>query len=180
MQGHEPLSVSDFVEVLNNSLRQLTCSVVGEISELTVSARGHVYFTIKDNEKDASLPCTMWASKYAYSGVKLEKGMEVQVTGKPEFYAPFGKLSFISNQLELVGEGALKKAYDKLKLQLEKEGVFSNEKKRPIPDFVKTIGVVTSSKGAVIHDFSNNLGKNGFEVKIMHTNVEGRVLEKIF
>lgn len=174
MPEREPLSVSDFVEVLNTTLTQLNCSVIGEVSELTVSARGHVYFTIKDKEKDASLPCTMWGSKYAYSGVKLEKGMEVQVTGKPEFYAPFGKLSFIANQLELVGEGALKKAYDKLKLQLEKEGVFDDAKKRPIPDFVKTIGVVTSSKGAVIHDFSNNLGRNGFDVKIMHTNVEGQ------
>ena len=170
----QPYSVSDFVEVLNATLVKLNCRIVGEVSELTVSSRGHVYFTIKDKEKDASLPCTMWGSKYAYSGVKLEKGMEIQITGKPEFYAPFGKLSFIANELELVGEGALKKAYDKLKLQLEKEGVFADTKKRPIPDFVKTIGVVTSSKGAVIHDFSNNLGKNGFDVKIMHTNVEGQ------
>lgn len=174
MPEREPLSVSDFVKVLNTTLAQLDCNVIGEVSELTVSARGHVYFTIKDKEKDASLPCTMWSSKYTYSGVKLEKGMEVQVTGKPEFYAPFGKLSFIANQLELVGEGALKKAYDKLKLQLEREGIFDDAKKRPIPDFVKTIGVVTSSKGAVIHDFSSNLGKNGFDVKIMHTNVEGQ------
>ncbi|MFT5849367.1 MAG: exodeoxyribonuclease VII large subunit [Patiriisocius sp.] len=174
MLAQTAYSVSDFVEVLNSSLRQLSCSVVGEVSELTVSARGHVYFTIKDKEKDSTLPCTMWGTKYMYSGVKLEKGMEVLIQGRPEFYAPFGKLSFIADSLELVGEGALKKAYDTLKLQLEKEGVFAQSKKRPIPDFVKKIGVVTSSKGAVIHDFCNNLGRNGFDVQIMHTNVEGQ------
>jgi exodeoxyribonuclease VII large subunit len=174
MSEQEPYSVADFVEVLNSSLRQLHCSIVGEVTELKVSAKGHVYFSIKDKEQDASLPCKMWSSKYAYSGVKLENGMEILIKGRPDFYAPFGQFSFTADELELVGEGALKKAYDKLKLQLEKEGVFAEDKKRAIPDFVKTIGVVTSSKGAVIHDFSNNLGKNGFDIKIMHTNVEGQ------
>ena len=174
MSETTPYSVSEFIELLNEKLRQASGTIIGEVSELTVSAKGHVYFTIKDKEKDANLPCTIWSSKYALCGVKLERGLEVQVTGTPDFYAPFGKLSFQVNKLELVGEGALKRAYDKLKQQLQKEGLLEISKKRPLPDFVKTIGVVTSSKGAVIHDFSNNLGKNGFAVKIMHTNVEGQ------
>lgn len=170
----QPYSVSEFIEVMNQKLRQAHGTIEGEVSELTVSAKGHVYFTIKDKERDAVLPCTMWSSKYAFCGVKLERGLEVQVTGVPDFYAPFGKLSFQVNTLELVGEGALKKAYDQLRLKLQKEGIFDLSKKRPIPDFVKRVGVVTSSKGAVIHDFSNNLGKNGFAVRILHTNVEGQ------
>jgi exodeoxyribonuclease VII large subunit len=174
MLEQEPYSVADFVEVLNASLTQLRCSVIGEVSEIKVHTSGHAYFTIKDKDSDASLSCVMWRSKYPYCGVQLERGMEIKISGQPNFYAPHGTLKFIANQLELVGEGALKKAYDKLKLQLEKEGIFAEDKKRPIPDFVKTIGVVTSSKGAVIHDFSNNLGRNGFDVKIMHTNVEGQ------
>lgn len=167
----EPYSVSRYLDRLNGFLEKAAATVVGEVSQ--VDDRGHVYFTIKDSEANAVLQCIMWKSRYVYTGVQLEVGMAVQLRGKPNIYAPYGKLSFIAESLELVGEGALKIAYDKLKAKLTAEGIFEEAKKRPIPDFIKTIGVVTSARGAVIHDFMNNLGKNNFQVSMMHTMVEG-------
>jgi exodeoxyribonuclease VII large subunit len=166
-----PHSVSAYLKQLNIYLQKAQASVVGEVSQ--VNDRGHVYFTIKDQQENAVLECIMWKSRYQYSGVALEVGQEVLLRGKPSVYAPMGKMSFVADSIELVGEGALKKAYDTLKAKLQAEGVFASEKKRLIPDFVKTIGVVTSAHGAVIHDFMNNLGRNGFKVKLMHTTVEG-------
>ena len=96
--------------------------VVGEVSELTVSAKGHVYFSLKDKDTGYVLPSTIWRSRYALNGLKLELGAEVLVKGRPDFYGPFGKLSFIAQTIELVGEGALKNAYDKLKVKLAEEG----------------------------------------------------------
>jgi exodeoxyribonuclease VII large subunit len=166
-----PHSVSAYLERLNIYLQKAQAAVVGEVSQ--VNDRGHVYFTIKDQEENAVLECIMWKSRYQYSGVTLEVGQEVLLKGRPSIYAPMGKMSFVADSVELVGEGVLKKAYDTLKAKLQVEGVFAAEKKRPIPDFVKTIGVVTSAHGAVIHDFMNNLGRNGFNVKLLHTTVEG-------
>jgi exodeoxyribonuclease VII large subunit len=74
----------------------------------------------------------------------------------------------------VVGEGALKKAYDELKRKLEKEGIFRPERKRPIPDFPHRIGLVTSHQGAAIGDFTSNLGKFGFKIKFFDSRVEGK------
>ena len=166
-------TVSEFISLLNARIRGLDTSVVGEISELKISAKGHVYTTLKDKETGDILPCTIWGSDYVLSGIELELGMEVMVKGHPEFYGPFGKLSFHAKSVELVGEGQLKKAYDKLKKKLTSEGVFDESRKRPIPEFPEKIGVVTSLRGEAIHDFSNNLRRSGFKVKILHSPVEG-------
>ncbi len=173
MAGQSSFSVSEYIHVLNARLASAAGDVIGEVSEMKRAASGHAYFTLKDKDSGDVLPCTMWRSKYALSGVELEVGMEVLVRGKPEYYGPFGKLSFIADSVQLVGEGALLKAYQKLKDKLEAEGIFAAEKKREIPAYAHTIGVVTSVHGAVIHDFSNNLRKFGFKVRIRDTRVEG-------
>lgn len=166
-------SVKDYIALLNARLLSLSGDVVGEVSEVKRAASGHVYFTLKDKDSGDILPCTIWRTKYMYSGVEMELGMELLVRGKPEYYGPFGKLSFIADSIQLVGEGALLKAYQKLKMKLEAEGIFAPEKKRQIPAYPHVIGVVTSVHGAVIHDFSNNLRKFGFKVRIIDTRVEG-------
>jgi len=166
-------SVSEYVSELNAMLTSLQGEVIGEVSELKRAASGHVYFTIKDKDTKDILPCTIWRTKYELSGVDLEVGMEVLVRGKAEYYGPFGKLSLIVNSIQLVGEGALLKAYEKLKNKLELEGIFDPAKKRSLPEFPHTIGVITSVHGAVIHDFTKNLRKYGFKVKIRDTRVEG-------
>ncbi|HYC83542.1 MAG TPA: exodeoxyribonuclease VII large subunit, partial [Candidatus Paceibacterota bacterium] len=82
--------------------------------------------------------------------------------------------NFNCETIELVGEGALKAAYEKLKAKLEAEGVFDPTKKRPLPEYPHKIGLITSNKGDAIHDFTSNLGKYGYAVKFLDSRVEGQ------
>jgi exodeoxyribonuclease VII large subunit len=168
-------SVSEFVEVLNIFFRKEEVRLTGEICELKHAASGHVYFTLKDkNSGSAVLDAIIWSRNYQLCGVALEVGMEVILTGHPNIYPASGRLSFVADTVELVGEGALKKAYEALKAKLAAEGVFATERKRRLPEFPRRIGVITSLKGAVIHDFENNLGKFGFIVNVCDSRVEGQ------
>lgn len=169
----DTLTVSEFITLLNSRITGIKTGVVGEISEMKMSAKGHAYPVIKDKETGDILPCTMWASDYVLNGIELETGLEILAKGHPEFYGPFGKLSFHIKSFQLVGEGQLKKAYEKLKKKLSAEGVFDKERKKELPSFPQKIGIITSIHGEVIHDFSNNLRKSGFKVKILHSPVEG-------
>jgi len=148
-------------------------NIVGEVTQFKVSARGHVYFTLKDKEQEAILECVIWRSRYALYGIDIEIGMELVASGTANIFAPWGKLSFIAEIIELVGEGALKKKYDALKKKLTLEGLFADERKRKLPALPRKIGVVTSKQGAVIHDFMNNLGRHGFQITFIDSRVEG-------
>lgn len=173
MELTQPLSIAEYVAVINNSLKQLHATVIGEVSEVKVAASGHAYFTLKDKHSGDTLPCAMWKFRYGVCGVQLEVGMEVRVSGEPNYKGEYGKLTFIVESLALVGEGALLKAYQQLKKKLAAEGLFDFDRKRRLPQFIRTIGVITSVHGAVIHDFSNNLRKSGFKVRILDARVEG-------
>ena len=157
-------TVAEYVELLNVFFESQEARIAGEISELKRYPSGHVYFSIKDKSGDGVMNCIIWGRNYDLCGVKMETGMEVILSGHPNIYLKTGRFSFIADAVELVGGGALKKAYDDLKKKLEAEGIFAESKKRPIPEFVQKIGVITSLEGAVIHDFENNLGKFGFKV----------------
>lgn len=167
------VTVSEYINYLNNEFKRFRGRVLGEVSQVKLATSGHVYFTLKDKSGESSLECVVWSSKYRLSGVNLQVGMEVILTGAPNVYPARGSLSFVADTIELVGEGALKKAYDDLKRRLTMEGIFAPEKKRALPEFPKTIGVITSEKGAVIHDFMNNLGHFGFEIVFIDSKVEG-------
>lgn len=167
--------VSEYIEFLNLFLKNQEARILGEVSQFKIHASsGHVYFTIKDKSGSGVLDCIMWKGVYTLCGIKLEVGMEVIVSGHPNIYSPTGRISIISDTVELVGEGALKKAYDALKKKLEEEGAFEESKKRPIPEYIRKIGLITSREGAVIHDFVNNLGKFGFKVLHIDSRVEGQ------
>ncbi len=166
-------TVAEYIEVLNTFFKAQEARIAGEISECKRAASGHVYFTVKDKASAAVLDAIIWARNYQLCGVALEVGMEVILTGHPNVYAPSGRLSFVADTVELVGEGALKKAYDELRRKLEAEGLFAPERKRALPEYVQRVGVITSLKGAVIHDFENNLGKFGFIVNVIDARVEG-------
>ncbi|HUC31325.1 MAG TPA: exodeoxyribonuclease VII large subunit [Candidatus Paceibacterota bacterium] len=166
-------TIAEYIELLNVFFKAQSARIVGEISELKRAASGHVYFSVKDKENPGSLDAIMWARNYQLCGIALEVGMEVILNGHPNVYPNNGRLSFVADTVELVGEGALKKAYDDLRKKLEAEGVFAAERKRTLPDYVTRIGVITSMKGAVIHDFENNLGKFGFKVNVIDSRVEG-------
>jgi len=124
--------------------------VEGEISNLKKSARGHVYFTLKD--EGASISGVLWASTASKLKISLEEGMAVIATGLVEIYAPSGNYSLVVSKIEPVGLGALQLAYQQLKEKLEAEGLFEASRKRALPLFPFKIGLVTSSTGSVLHD----------------------------
>jgi len=166
-------TVSEFITLLNIGLKRSQAKISGEVCEAKQGPTGHVYFSLKDEKDGSVISCIIWKYRYFVSGLALKEGMKIIASGAPQIYAPSGRLSFIADTIEPAGEGELKKQYEKLKKQLSEEGVFSEEKKRSLPEYIQKIGVITSLKGAVIADFSNNLKKFGFKVKIADSRVEG-------
>jgi len=169
----KPISVASFIDLINKNLLKFKARILGEVSEFNPK-NGYIFFTLKDKEENGVISCFIWKSDYKLLGVELKEGLEVIVSGYPSIYSKSGRLHLQTSTIELVGEGALKKAYEKLKKKLTEEGIFAKEKKRPIPDYIKNIGVVTSKTGAVIHDFTTNLGKFGFKIKMIDSRVEGQ------
>ena len=106
----DALSVGAYIDYLNTKLPQYGARVWGEVSSISSGPTGHIYYTVKDQEKEAVLQCVIWRSKYAVSGIELETGMKVIISGSPNLYAPRGQLTFITDTIELVGEGALQKS----------------------------------------------------------------------
>ncbi len=129
--------------------------VQGEISNLSRPVSGHVYFTLKD--ANASLKCVMWKTSAARLNLSLRDGMEVEVHGRIGVYEPQGQYQLYADQIRPVGEGALFQEFLRLKSMLEAEGLFDLERKRPIPEFPKRIGIVTSATGAALRDMLNTL-----------------------
>ncbi len=169
----KPYTVSNYLNLLNSKLREQRARVQGEISGLDIK-ENYLFFSLKDKEDESVLSCFMWTRDYELCGVSLEEGVEIIVEGFPEIYKPNGRFSLRISTVELVGEGALKKAYDDLKKKLEREGLFSPERKKTIPKFPQKIGLITSKTGDVIYDFLNNLGKYGYQTKFMDSRVEGQ------
>ncbi len=174
-QGIEKIfSISEYIAILNQKLGVFRAKIIGEVSQVSFGPSGHVYFSLKDEKTGGVISCIIWNSKYRIYGVELKEGAKIIVFGSPQIYAPTGRFSFISETIELAGEGALKKEYDRLKKELDGEGLFAEEKKRKIPEYSRKIGVITSRSGAVLADFLNNLGKFGFKIKMIDSRVEGQ------
>lgn len=172
-KDNKPLSVSAYLDLINRQLSKCHARIQGEITSISSSEKA-IYFSLKDPQDESVLDCLIWKDIYELCGIEFEIGMEVILEGFPDIYKPFGKLKFKASTAELVGEGALKKAYDQLRKKLEGEGLFLPERKKPIPDLPQHIGLITSETGAVIHDFLTNLGKHGFHITFMDSRVEGQ------
>ena len=168
------ISVSNYIKILNQGLREFTRKIIGEVSEVKFGPSGHVYFSLKDEGDKSVISCIIWRYKYQLYGIELREGLKIIASGHPEIYAPTGRISFLAEVIEHAGEGELKKEYERLKKKLSEEGLFAEEKKRKIPAYIQRIGMITSLNGAVIADFSNNLGKFGFKVKMIDSRVEGQ------
>lgn len=129
--------------------------VEGEISNLAKPNSGHIYFTLKD--KNAALRCVIWKTDASRLRVNLQDGLAVEAHGKIAVYEPQGQYQLVVNLLQPKGEGALYQEFLRLKAALEAEGLFDPERKRPIPELPKTIGIVTSQTGAALRDMLNTL-----------------------
>ncbi|MBK8816577.1 MAG: exodeoxyribonuclease VII large subunit [Methylococcaceae bacterium] len=128
----------------------LSILVEGEISNLSIPASGHCYFTLKD--ANAQVRCAMFRSHQRKQSVKPENGKQVVVKAQVSLYEPRGDYQLIVESIEEAGDGALRRAFDALKLKLSEEGLFSLAHKKNLPTLPKTIGVITSPTGAAIRD----------------------------
>ena len=129
--------------------------VFGEISNLSQPRSGHVYFTLKDDK--ASLRCVIWRSNAARLGVTLQNGLAVEAHGSVSVYERDGQYQLYVKTLRPAGEGMLYQEFLRLKASLEAEGLFDDERKRPIPEYPHRIGVVTSATGAALQDMEDTL-----------------------
>lgn len=130
--------------------------VQGEISNFSRPASGHLYFTLKDS--GASLRCVMWKGDALRTrGMPLGDGLSVEAHGKIGVYEPSGQYQLIVDLLRPAGEGALYAEFVRRKALLEAAGLFDAARKRPIPQFPRKIGIVTSSTGAALRDMLNVL-----------------------
>lgn len=173
MLENNVFSISAYLKLLNGVLNSFQGKIIGEVSEVKISAPGHVYFSLKDKKDGSVLSCVIWNYDYKMCGINLEVGMEIRANGFPDVYPPTGRLSFKAKTIQLAGEGEIKKEYEKLKKKLEDEGLFDEQRKKEIPMFTKKIGIITSKQGAVINDFLNNLGRFGFQIQFIDSRVEG-------
>lgn len=155
-ENSSALSVSAAMALAKGALESVTVRMVGEISELSNKA-GYkaVYFTIKD--QSASLPCMMWNNRYQASGVHLAIGSLVEITGRFTLYAAKGRMNFDVFSLSLAGEGKLRMQVAELAKRLQAEGLMDASRKRQLPLYPYRIGLVTSPRGAAVHDVLRTL-----------------------
>jgi len=125
-------------------------AVRGELSNYGKSTQGHCYFTLKD--EDSCLSCIMFRSDAERLEVDLQDGQKIIAFGDVDVYPPSGSYQLIAREAKLEGVGELYQRVLELKKLLEKEGLFAEEHKKPIPAFPKKIGVVTSESGAAFRD----------------------------
>jgi exodeoxyribonuclease VII large subunit len=147
--------------------------VQGEISNLSRPSSGHVYFTLKDS--GASLRCVMWRDDAARLRFALQDGMAIEAHGNVSIYEAGGQYQLYADVLRPLGEGALYQEFLRLKALLEAEGLFDPARKRPIPEFPRRIGIVTSPTGAALRDMLNTLRRRLplAEVVLAPTPVQG-------
>ena len=147
--------------------------VEGEISNYRPAPSGHVYFTIKDAE--AQLPIVLFRRQAMLLRFRPEDGLHVLVRGRVSVYEQRGQMQLVAETMEPVGAGSLQLAFEQLKERLKAEGLFDAARKRPLPAFPRTVGIVTSPTGAVIRDFLNIVARrhSGLSVLLYPVSVQG-------
>jgi exodeoxyribonuclease VII large subunit len=169
MTGTTPeLSVSEFVAVFNQTLEYAYPSVLvtGEIANFRISKNRWVYFDLKD----ASSSVRFFGTTFQLPG-PLEDGMKITVRGTPKLHNLYG-FSVTAQAITLAGEGTIKKAAALLEAKLRKEGLFDEDRKRPLPYPPKSIGLITSGESAAYRDFMKILAARWGGVSIVHIDVQ--------
>ncbi|MBR4210347.1 MAG: exodeoxyribonuclease VII large subunit [Lachnospiraceae bacterium] len=144
-------------------LRRVT--VRGEISNCKYHPSGHIYFTLKDEE--GTLSAVMFASRRRLLKFQLENGQQVLITGSIQIYEAAGKVQLYADSAALDGVGDLHARFMQLKTKLEEMGMFAEEYKKPIPAYVKTVGIVTADTGAAIRDIINIASRRNPSVQLI-------------
>ncbi|MGL5868003.1 exodeoxyribonuclease VII large subunit, partial [Clostridium chrysemydis] len=146
--------VNNYIKkILDNDFILNNLSVKGEISNLKYHSSGHIYFSLKDDY--SKINCVMFKNDAYNLDFVMKDGMSVVVKARASVYNANGSMQLYCTEIQNSGLGELYIKYQVLKEKLEKEGLFDICNKKPIPDDVKRIGVVTAETGAVIHDIIN-------------------------
>lgn len=164
-------TVSEFIEIINQTLDYAFPAVEleGEVASFKTSKGKWGFFDLKDEQGTISCFIPLFNLR-----IPLEDGMKLVVFGRPKL-TDFGRFSFTVQKIMPVGSGNIKKAFDLLKEKLEKEGLFDPARKRPIPENLKTIGVISSTTAAGYIDFCKILGSRwgGLTLKVANCGVQG-------
>lgn len=162
-----PITVSE----LNRRARNLLEAnlelmwVAGELSNVVRAASGHWYFSLKDD--NAQVRCVMFRNKAALLGFQPENGMQVEVHALPSLYEARGEFQLGVETVRRAGLGALFEAFEKLKAKLAREGLFDEDRKKPLPAFPKRIGIITSTKAAALRDVLTTLKRRAPMIEVI-------------
>ena len=139
--------------------------IAGEVSNLTRAASGHYYFSLKDSR--AQVRCAMFKGAAARLAKPLKEGDHIEVAGKISIYEARGEFQITVNEVRLKGLGQLYEAYERLKAQLQAEGAFAAERKKPLPARAQCIGIVTSLAAAALRDVVTTLKRRAPEIPVI-------------
>jgi exodeoxyribonuclease VII large subunit len=176
--GPPILTVAQLGRILTRTLERNFSEAVwveGEITGARPASSGHLYFCLKDEDEEAVVDCVVYRGNVTPRSKTLVKdGVRIRLRGKPTFWSPRGKMQFIGDRIEPTGKGALLEALERLKQKLAAEGLFAQERKRPLPHDPRIIGVVTSAGGAVIHDICKvSFRRGGARILLAPALVQG-------
>ena len=164
--------ITDLIkEILETSFRSII--IEGEISNWRPSAAGHIYFTLKDN--NAQIKAVIFRGAAMKLNFRPKDGDKVRCSGNLSVYAPQGNYQIIVNTMEMAGAGNILQMLEERKRKLAAEGLFDENRKKPLPLFPKTIGVVTSPTGAAIRDILNVSKRRnpGINILVLPAIVQG-------
>lgn len=159
------------VSELNRSANALlteqlgTVLVLGEISNLSRPASGHLYFSLKDDK--AHIRCALFRFQHQQINFQLENGQQIIVQAQVSVYEPRGDFQLIVSQVQLAGAGKLQIAFEQLKKELARAGLFDEKHKKPLPIFPKCIGVITSPTAAALRDILKVLRRRFVSIPII-------------
>ena len=171
------LSITQINEYIRSKMDEdqllVQLAVRGEISNYKMYPSGHHYFTLKD--ENAALKCVMFKTNAARLRFRPENGMKVIAMGRITVYPRDGAFQLYCSAMSMDGVGDLYAAFEQLKAKLAAQGLFAPEHKKPLPPFPGTIGIITSSAGAAIHDILRILNKRYplTQVRLLPVRVQG-------
>ncbi|MCK4535579.1 MAG: exodeoxyribonuclease VII large subunit [Desulfuromonadales bacterium] len=169
------LTVSGLVALLQDVVESnfVDVEVEGEVSNFSSPASGHWYFSLKDER--SQLRAVMFRGRNRHVDVRPKDGLQILCKGSLGVYLARGEVQLIVERLTTSGIGDLQKAYEDLKHKLSAEGLFAVERKRPLPAFPTSIGIVTSATGAAIHDIMNVIRRRapGLHILLRPVRVQG-------
>ena len=169
------LTVSELTEHIRGCLEgsfSFVC-VEGELSNCRPASSGHLYFNLKDS--GAKIDAVMFKNRLKSLNFEPKDGMLLRVRGSLSVYAPRGSYSIVCEEMEVAGAGEILAMLEKRKQRLAAEGLFDEERKRPLPRLPFVVGVVSSPTGAAVRDILNILGRRakGIKVIILPAVVQG-------